>query len=48
MSAVIANLLFCSMAAYPLAGCGCWPRPGLGLVVATILIPFQVVMILYL
>ncbi len=44
--AVVANLLFCSLAAYPLARMRFAGR-GLvmGLVVATILIPFQVVMI---
>ncbi len=44
--AVLANLLFCSMAAYPLARMR-FAGGGLvlGLVVATILIPFQVVMI---
>ena len=44
--AVMANLLFCSLAAYPLARMRFVGR-GLvmGLVVATILIPFQVVMI---
>jgi putative chitobiose transport system permease protein len=44
--AVLANLLFCSMAAYPLARMRFAGRGlVLGLVVATILIPFQVVMI---
>ena len=44
--AVVANLLFCSMAAYPLARMRFAGRGlVLGLVVATILIPFQVVMI---
>ena len=44
--AVLANLLFCSMAAYPLARMRFTGRGlVLGLVVATILIPFQVVMI---
>ena len=44
--AVLANLLFCSLAAYPLARLRFAGRGlGLGLVVATILIPFQVVMI---
>ena len=44
--AVTANLLFCSLAAYPLARMQFAGRGlVLGLVVATILIPFQVVMI---
>ena len=44
--AVVANLLFCSLAAYPLARMRFAGRGlVLGLVVATILIPFQVVMI---
>ena len=44
--AVLANLLFCSLAAYPLARLRFAGRGlVLGLVVATILIPFQVVMI---
>jgi putative chitobiose transport system permease protein len=44
--AVLANLLFCSLAAYPLARLRFRGRgPVLALVVATILIPFQVVMI---
>ena len=44
--AVVANLLFCSLAAYPLARLRFAGRGlVLGLVVATILIPFQVVMI---
>ena len=44
--AVAANLLFCSLAAYPLARMRFAGRGlVLGLVVATILIPFQVVMI---
>ncbi|WP_186582878.1 carbohydrate ABC transporter permease [Synechococcus sp. MEDNS5] len=44
--AVVANLLFCSLAAYPLARMQFAGRGlVLGLVVATILIPFQVVMI---
>ena len=44
--AVAANLLFCSLAAYPLARMQFAGRGlVLGLVVATILIPFQVVMI---
>ena len=44
--AVAANLLFCSLAAYPLARMHFAGRGlVLGLVVATILIPFQVVMI---
>ncbi|MFM7267543.1 MAG: carbohydrate ABC transporter permease [Cyanobium sp.] len=44
--AVTANLLFCSLAAYPLARLRFRGRgPVLALVVATILIPFQVVMI---
>ena len=44
--AVTANLLFCSLAAYPLARMRFAGRGlVLGLVVATILIPFQVVMI---
>ena len=44
--AVVANLLFCSLAAYPLARMHFAGRGlVLGLVVATILIPFQVVMI---
>jgi putative chitobiose transport system permease protein len=44
--AVAANLLFCSLAAYPLARLRFHGRgPVLALVVATILIPFQVVMI---
>jgi len=44
--AVLANLLFCSMAAYPLARLRFAGRGlVLALVVATILIPFQVVMI---
>ena len=44
--AVVANLLFCSLAAYPLARMRFTGRGlVLGLVVATILIPFQVVMI---
>ncbi|HGY5535868.1 MAG: carbohydrate ABC transporter permease [Prochlorococcus sp.] len=44
--AVLANLLFCSLAAYPLARMRFAGRGlVLGLVVATILIPFQVVMI---
>ena len=44
--AVGANLLFCSLAAYPLARMRFAGRGlVLGLVVATILIPFQVVMI---
>ena len=44
--AVVANLLFCSLAAYPLARLHFAGRGAvLALVVATILIPFQVVMI---
>jgi putative chitobiose transport system permease protein len=44
--AVVANLLFCSLAAYPLARMRFFGRGlVLALVVATILIPFQVVMI---
>ena len=44
--AVVANLLFCSLAAYPLARMQFAGRGlVLALVVATILIPFQVVMI---
>jgi putative chitobiose transport system permease protein len=44
--AVLANLLFCSLAAYPLARLRFRGRgPVLAVVVATILIPFQVVMI---
>ena len=44
--AVLANLLFCSLAAYPLARLQFAGRGiVLALVVATILIPFQVVMI---
>ncbi len=44
--AVVANLLFCSLAAYPLARTRFFGRGlVLALVVATILIPFQVVMI---
>ncbi len=44
--AVVANLLFCSLAAYPLARMHFFGRGlVLALVVATILIPFQVVMI---
>ena len=44
--AVVANLLFCSLAAYPLARLQFAGRGlVLALVVATILIPFQVVMI---
>ena len=44
--AVLANLLFCSLAAYPLARLSFRGRGlVLALVVATILIPFQVVMI---
>ena len=44
--AVVANLLFCSLAAYPLARMSFFGRGlVLALVVATILIPFQVVMI---
>ena len=44
--AVLANLLFCSLAAYPLARMRFAGRGlVLGMVVATILIPFQVVMI---
>ncbi|MDM7953570.1 MAG: carbohydrate ABC transporter permease [Cyanobium sp. CZS 25K] len=44
--AVVANLLFCSLAAYPLARMSFRGRGlVLALVVATILIPFQVVMI---
>ena len=44
--AVVANLLFCSLAAYPLARLRFAGRGlVLALVVATILIPFQVVMI---
>ena len=44
--AVVCNLLFCSLAAYPLARMRFAGRGlVLGLVVATILIPFQVVMI---
>ena len=44
--AVVANLLFCSLAAYPLARLNFAGRGAvLALVVATILIPFQVVMI---
>ena len=44
--AVVANLLFCSLAAYPLARLDFAGRGAvLALVVATILIPFQVVMI---
>ena len=46
VTAVIANLLFCSLAAYPLARLQFSGRGVvLALVVATILIPFQVVMI---
>ena len=46
VTAVVANLLFCSLAAYPLARLQFSGRGVvLALVVATILIPFQVVMI---
>ena len=43
--AVVANLLFCSLAAYPWLGALAGRGVVLALVVATILIPFQVVMI---
>ncbi len=40
------NLLFCSLAAYPLARLNFWGRDTLfGTVIATIMIPFQIVMI---
>ncbi len=43
---VVINLVLCSLAAYPLARLGFWGRDViLALIVATIMIPFQIVMI---